>query len=291
VDYIGQIEKSIIFMEANLCEDIKVQEIAGAAGYSYYHFHRIFEAVLGETVGNYLRSRRLTRAAGDLIYTDKNIISIAIEYQFESQEAFTRAFKNVYNVTPGTYRKNRIHVVVGSKKELTLSNLRHLKDSITVQPRIVELERKMIVGIKGSTTIRKNRIPEMWDIFNPRAGEIKNPVPGLRGYGICEADPDYDMARFDEETEFNELIGIEVTEFNDLPEGMTSKILTGGKYAVFTHTGKVETLSMTYDYIWGTWIPYSGYELALNDDFEFYDERFLGQNNELSQMDIYIPIK
>jgi AraC family transcriptional regulator len=51
-------------------------EVADAAGYSYYHFHRIFEAALGETVGNYIRSRRLCRAAGELLYTDKKILDM-----------------------------------------------------------------------------------------------------------------------------------------------------------------------------------------------------------------------
>ena len=114
----------------------------------------------------------------------------------------------------------------------------------------------------------------MWNMFNPRINEIKHLAEGIRGYGICEADPDFDMCRFD-----------------DIPQGMIKKFLTGGKYAVFTHKGKLDKLGMTYEYIWGTWILCSGVELDMRDDFEFYDERFLGYDNELSQMDIYIPVK
>lgn len=72
---------------------------------------------------------------------------------------------------------------------------------------------------------------------------------------------------------------------------MDSKVLKGGKYAVFTHKGKLDTLHMTYEFIWGTWVLCSGYEIDLRDDFEFYDERFLGPDQDASEFDIYIPIK
>jgi AraC family transcriptional regulator len=291
MNYLEQLEKAIMFIEKNLSEDVKVEEVAGEAGYSYFHFHRIFEAVLGETVGNYIRSRRLTRASYDLIYTDKRIIDIAFDYQFDSQEAFNRAFKKVYKITPGAYRKNRIDMIIGNKRQLTTANLKHLFDKVTIQPQIKEIPETKIIGLRGISTIRNNMIPRLWGQFNPRILEIKNRAEKMKGYGICEVDPDYDMKKFNENTEFSELVGVEVDNFNSIPERMTAKTLTGGKYAVFTHKGKIDFLNMTYDYIWGTWIPCSGIEVDLRDDFEFYDERFLGPNEDESEFDIYIPIK
>jgi AraC family transcriptional regulator len=72
---------------------------------------------------------------------------------------------------------------------------------------------------------------------------------------------------------------------------MDSKVLKGGKFAVFTHKGKLDTLHMTYEFIWGTWVLCFGYEIDLRDDFEFYDERFLGLIRMLPNLTIYIPIK
>ncbi len=291
MNYLEQLEKAIVFIEDKLCDDIKVDEVASIAGYSYYHFHRVFEAVVGETAGNYLRSRRLSRAAHDLIYTDKKILDIAILYQFESQEAFNRAFKKVYQQTPGYYRNNRIDVIMGEKKQLSSIRLKHLYDAVTVRPQIIERDPVMIVGIRDKTTIRTNKIPEMWKSFNPRINEIRNRTIPFRGYGICEVDPLYAMTEFNEDSEYNEIVGVEVNQPEDIPEGMVAKLLRGGKYAVFTHKGKINNLMMTYDYIWGTWIPYSGYELDLRDDFECYDDRFLGPDDDRSQFDIFIPIK
>lgn len=291
MDYLKHLEKAIIFIENNLLESIKVEEVAGIAGYSYYHFHRIFEAVVGETVGNYLRLRRLTKAAHDLLYTEQRILDIALCYQFESQEAFNRAFKKVFKVTPGIYRKNRIEVIFGEKKPLSFAKLQHLKQKVTLQPQIKEIGELLIVGIRSTTTLRKNRIPEMWAQFKHRIEEIPHRVLPLKAYGICEVDPEYYMSKFNEDTEFSEFVGVEVREVDSLPPEMTVKSLTGGRYAVFTHRGKLDTLAITYHYIFGTWLPCSKYQLDLRDDFEFYDERFLGLDNEQSEMDIYIPIK
>lgn len=291
MNYYDQLEKAVIFIEQNLCEDIRVEEVARVAGYSYFHFHRIFEAVLGETVGNYIRLRRLTSAAHDIVYTDKRILDIAFAYRFDSQEAFSRAFKKLYKVPPGEYRKNRIEAVIGRKKQITIVELDHMMNNVTVQPEIKEIPDIKIVGMRGKATINSNIIPKMWQEFNPRISEIQNRTPQIRGYGICEVDQNYNMHEFNEDTEFNEIVGIEVENHYKIPTGMVAKTLAGGKYAVFTHRGSIESLRMTYQYIWGTWIICSKYEIDLRDDFEYYDEKFLGPNNDLSQFYIYIPIK
>lgn len=72
------IGRAIIFIETNLYEPLTVESVASVVSYSYYHFHRYFQAVMGETIGSYIRSRRLTQATYDLIYSNKKILDIAI---------------------------------------------------------------------------------------------------------------------------------------------------------------------------------------------------------------------
>ncbi|WP_131004871.1 GyrI-like domain-containing protein, partial [Clostridioides difficile] len=91
--------------------------------------------------------------------------------------------------------------------------------------------------------------------------------------------------------EFNEIIGLEVNSYDVIPNSFVSKTIKEGKYAIFTHTGSLDNLDKTYEYIWGTWFLSSKEELDIRDDFEVYDERFLGPSNVNSQIDIYIPIK
>lgn len=99
------IQKTINWIENNLHEDISSTDISSVAGFSKYHFHRVFLSFTGMSFANYIRIRRLTNAANLLINTEEKIIDIAFYYQFESQESFTRAFRKYYGLPPGRYRK------------------------------------------------------------------------------------------------------------------------------------------------------------------------------------------
>ncbi|MFC9540808.1 helix-turn-helix domain-containing protein [Lysinibacillus sp. NPDC056959] len=99
------IQKTIHWIESHLHEEISANDIDEITGFSKYHFHRVFQASVGMSVSEYIRMRRLANAASTLLNTDERIIDIAFFYQFESQESFTRAFKKLYNLPPGQYRK------------------------------------------------------------------------------------------------------------------------------------------------------------------------------------------
>lgn len=86
-------------------EQISLECLPNTAGYSKYHLSRIFKQETGVTIGEYIRIRRLAMAASYWMYSNESILKIAFTLQFQSQEAFTRAFKEVYAVPPGKYRK------------------------------------------------------------------------------------------------------------------------------------------------------------------------------------------
>lgn len=291
MDYIEQLEKAVLFIEENICNKITVEQVANVSGYSYYHFHRIFEAITGETIGNYIRLRRLSKATSELLYTDKNVLDIAVSYEFESQESFGRAFKRLYGMTPNAYRKNRIDMIFGNKKPLAIGDLKHLYQNITVQPEIINISETRLIGIRYTASIVENSVYSMWELFHSRYHEIRNVKKNANQYSICEVSQNFDKKQFDENALSNQFIGVEVDAFGKTPLDMCDKILQGGKYARFIHTGKTADLHITYQYIWGTWIPCSGYELDIRDDFECYTESFLGIDNDNSQILIYIPIK
>ncbi|ENJ9655498.1 AraC family transcriptional regulator [Clostridium botulinum] len=289
MNYIKSLEKAIMYIEKNLDEDLKTEDVAKSIGYSYYHFTRLFEGLLGETIGNYIRKRRITKAAQDLIYTDKKIIDIALDFQFKSPEAFARAFKKIYDTSPTEYRKNRIDVLKGNKKYIDNERLKHILNNITIQPVIKVIPEVKVIGIKGKTTLKNNLLPALWNAFNKSSSKIINKAEPLKYYGICENDRPNNQ--FGENVTYSEIVGIEVTSFDYIPEGMIAKVIPQGKYVVFTHKGSIYKLQETYEYIWGTWIPFSKVEIDMRDDFELYDGGFKGANNHLSEIDIYIPIK
>lgn len=98
-------QRTISYIESNLTENIQLNNLPFIIGYSKYHLLRIFKQETGRSIGEYIRLRRLALAATLLINTDKSLITIAFFLQFQSQEAFTRAFKEVYSLPPGKYRK------------------------------------------------------------------------------------------------------------------------------------------------------------------------------------------
>lgn len=98
------IHQTINWLERKMEEPVRNEEVVQVTGYSFYHFHRLFQQKVGMSLHEYVRNRRLTLAAQRLIYTDERILDLALTYQFESQEAFTRAFRKVHGLPPGKYR-------------------------------------------------------------------------------------------------------------------------------------------------------------------------------------------
>ncbi len=99
------IQKTIEYIEKNLHQELSLESIAQFAGFSKFHYHRIFQREVGLTASEYIRYRRIANSANMLLYTDKKIIDIAFYYRFETQESFTRSFKKYYQLPPGQYRK------------------------------------------------------------------------------------------------------------------------------------------------------------------------------------------
>ena len=291
MDYRKALERAVIYIEANLSEDICVEDVAKAAGYSYYHLNRQFFSLLGESIGSYIKKRRLANAAKRLLYTDERIIDIAIDSGFESSEAFSRAFKAIYQVSPQTYRINRLDAYVGSKERLDQGLLQHLITNVTVHPQIVSLPEIKVAGIRGETTLSDIKLRELWNHANRMYCDIPHLVEGGRGFGICEACNKNTLYTMNDWVLFTEVAGYEVDSFEDLPPQFVRKILPAGKYAVFTHRGSLRMLPQTFDYIWGTWFLTTDEELDLREDFELYDNRFLGYDHPDSEIDLYIPIR
>lgn len=291
MDYLKLFEDMVIYIENHLGEDIRVEEVAQTVGYSYYHLTRQFSAILGESVGSYIKRRRLAAAAKSLLYSNQRIIDIAMEYGFESSESFSRAFKAIYKVSPSIYRKNRIDLFISAKERLDPQLLRYRTQNITVHPRVVELPDIMAAGIRGKTTLRNNILPQLWQEFKLKINEIPNQSKKGRAFGICEAcEEGNTIYNMNNDVLFSEVAAVEVDGFEGLPQEFVPKILKGGRYAVFTHKGSLELLSKTFEYIWGTWFLNTKEVLDKREDFELYDERYLGNDNPESEIDIYIPI-
>lgn len=104
-EYKEMIKKAIEYIENHLHEELTTERVAFHGAVSMYHFHRIFQSYIGMSVTDYVRKRRLTHAAQALVSTERAVIDIAVQNGFSSQEAFTRAFKRMFQLPPKKYRK------------------------------------------------------------------------------------------------------------------------------------------------------------------------------------------
>src|SRR5271170_7821526 len=134
MDYRERITAAVDYIEDNLFEEISAGVVAAQIGFSEYHFHRIFQGMLGESVAGYIRKRRLSEAAVSLKSSTKPILELAIMSGFESQESFTRAFKKMFGVSPNQYRKSKGTLSSFTKRRITIAMIEHLQEGITLTP-------------------------------------------------------------------------------------------------------------------------------------------------------------
>lgn len=103
--YSKPVQDAINYINENFTADLSLEALADHVHFSSYHFHRLFLLCTGEAPMEYIRRQRLRAASRDLVSMKFNIIEIAANYKFESQDGFSRAFKRYYGITPGEYRK------------------------------------------------------------------------------------------------------------------------------------------------------------------------------------------
>ncbi len=205
MDYKKVLEQAVIYIEQHLNEGLSVEEVSKVTGYSYYHLNRQFIAVLGESIGNYIKKRRLANAAQKLLYTDEKIITIALDNNFESAEAFSRAFKSVYKVNPSTYRSNRIHTFASGKQRLNDEKITHLMEHINVHPKFVELPEIEIAGIRNEVSLHQDELKEHWEAFYKLLPEQYR---NRRRFGVYESCDNLTHYMIHEDMQFHEVLGV-----------------------------------------------------------------------------------
>lgn len=291
MDYSPHIRRAVDFIEANLKSPIRLPHIAREACLSRYHFHRIFQAMTGESAAAYIRKRRLTAAACELLTGGLTVLDLALDYRFESQAAFTRAFKKQFRETPGRYRSRGIGGTVFEKAPLLFERLEHLKSGLSLVPQIVLEGERVLAGMRTMTSLENNRVFALWESFLPRITELDNIVEAGVSYGVHEVDEEGSIISFNGESELSYLAAVEWPGSEHLPGGLVSRLLPEQLYARFTHKGSLARLEESYAYIYGSWLAGAPYELSCGYDYERFDGRFTGIDDDNSELEIYIAIK
>lgn len=116
---IDRIQNAIDYVEDHLSEKIHIKEVAKTTLMSQSSFYVIFSNILGTTVKDYIRKRRLSLSAHDLVKTDLSILELALKYQYGTYESYSRAFKKLFGMSPKNYREKNLYTNIFPRVNLT----------------------------------------------------------------------------------------------------------------------------------------------------------------------------
>ena len=275
-DYIQRINKVVAYINDHLDESLDLKTLAEVAALSEFHFHRVFKALKGESIGAHISRLRIEAAARLLRYSALSIEDIAFNIGYEAPAALSKAFKNQYGITPTQYRTNKDIYIM--KKEIINPDLA-LK-----APKIMELEPKNLIyvaltGEYGSLDYGK-AYEQLWAVVKSQKLFTK----GIES--ICVS---YDDPKITEASLQRSEVSLAIHKPAQ-PEGNVScKTLAGGKYAVFFYQGSYSQLSAVCDAAM-RWVVESEYELRDEPIFEKYLNDARRTPEEKLKTEIYIPI-
>ena len=272
IKYQECIQRVIDHIEDNLQNDLSNAVLADVAGYSEYHFLRIFRKVVHLTPADYIRKRRISEIVRSIEMKERPISDIAFEYGFNSKENFVRAFKAEHHILPTEYK--------ACKNSLKLYGRLVLESTdFQVEGKLAIIEPFQLVVYPSDESF----VPNFWNKYNVNQWSRK-----LSGGAAVE---DYGVSYWNPEThKLDYYIGVrKEAAKGDLTNAVTLKI-EGGLYAVFqtppaSHYDFVNTIHKTWDYIAKVWLPENGYMRTGGYELESYVE----ESREFSET-IYIPI-
>ena len=285
----GEIMMFLIdYIEEHLQEEITLEELAQVAGYSKYHLHRMFTGLIGFSLHAYIKRRRLTEAAKELLFTEKSILDIALDAAYESQQAFTLAFKEVYKMTPQHFRKKHDFqpIQLKFKREGDLGGLRGERIQ-GVQ--IVEKEAISLVGYKSPINGGFLAIPRLWKKLHKNKQTIKNRVD--LNYTVSLDDYRGSIGCEEKKPAFDYYAAVEVSAPEQLAPDMETITLPKGKYIVFTYKGRAkDSLQPVMEYIYKEWFPEASCQFNEQAPFDFtrYSEEVDEKGHSL--IEVWIPI-
>jgi AraC family transcriptional regulator len=273
------VERALWFIENRLSGEISLQAIAASVGVSSHHLARAFGAATGQPLMRYARGRRLSEAARSLAAGAPDIISVALDAGYGSHEAFTRAFRDQFGITPEKCR------AAGCLDDLKLVEPIRMDKSLLIdldEPRFEDCGEFLIAGLGARYTFTTNEgIPGQWQRFEPYVGNVPN-QDGPETYGVC--------CNADNSGSFEYIAGVRVSEFHGLPEGFATVRISAQRYAIFRHPAHVSMPRRTHYTIWNKWLPASGVDITDGPSFERYDKDFNPMTGT-GTIEVWMPVR
>ena len=279
MDWLKNWNEALDYLEQNLEEEIRLEELGRLAGCSAYHFQRMFSYLAGVPLKEYIRRRRMTRAAADLRAGEK-VLNVALRYGYDSPTAFNRAFQTVHGVAPSLAKQDGVKLKAFPRIRFKFV----LKGDTEMEYQIVKREAFRIVGFRTPLPMDVEEgfqvVPRFWGEIGPRVGELiplMDPeTPGLLGVSTCHRE---------EENYYY----IAVASAAPVPPGMYEWTVPAAEWAIFSGQGRQPiAIQELQKRIVTEWLPGSGYEWAQAPDIEVY---LSAPGEEESRFQVWLPVQ
>ncbi|CAM5436988.1 GyrI-like domain-containing protein [Streptomyces abikoensis] len=255
---LDRLNEALEHIESHLDRQVDVAELARIAVTSEYHFRRLFSALAGMPLSEYVRRRRLTVAGAEVLAGERTLLEIAVRYGYGSGEAFARAFRSVHGVGPGEARRNG--AALRSQPRMSFRLI--VEGSSSMRYRVVEKAEFRVAG-------KKARVPLVHEGMNPAIAafirgidqETIRRISALSDQepeGIVAVSDDLDPSRA-EGTEFD-YYHAAATSASAVPEDLDVLTVQAGAWAVFENTGPFpQALQHLWRDVFTQWFPSNPY--------------------------------
>lgn len=280
--YANRFNRVFDYIDKHLDDDLSVEQLSRVANFSKFHFHRQFSEYVGINVFRYIQLMRLKRASYRLVFNEgARIIDIALEAGFESSEAFSRAFKKLFEQTPSQFR-NKPEWKSWNDQYPVLK--REVKQAMDVKIVVFEETRIAVKEHRGDPGLVNDTVKEFID-WRKESG--LSPVTTSKTFGVVYDNPDTvepEKFRFD-------VCGAVSAPVPENRQGVINKIIPGGRCAVTRHCGAHNRIGESIYPLYREWLPQSGEELRDYPLFFHYINLIPDTSENDLITDIYLPLK
>lgn len=295
MEWIERMIATLDYIESHLDDDILYDEVAKIACCSMHQFGRVFSYIVGISLSEYIRRRRLTLSALDLQCGNVKVIDVAMKYGYNSPDAFTRAFVGMHGVTPS--EASTIGVKLKAYPRITLHI--SIKGDVEMEYRIEEKQDINLVGLVRQ--IKRQSANTIANDWKEAAGEVWNIWDEFLGSGFDRKIAcDYKLYRapmwqmgFTKTLENGEtLLAIGAEADENVVTDLQAYTIPANKWAVFTVKGSLSGKDHPIDALWARitteWFPTCGYKRAADYEIEVYPPG--DTNSDDYTCEIWIPI-
>ncbi len=291
MDWTTGLQRAIDYVEDHLTEPLDYAEIARQTYSSSFHFQRIFSILCGYTLGEYIRSRRLTLAGNELLRTDSKVIDVALKYGYDSPESFSRAFARIHGVLPSRVKSGTIPL-----KSFSRLSVKLILEGGSLMDYRIETSKgfRMLLKktrFKQGSEITKPQIHQFWGQCNADGTTSilsrrtrPDSMFGDAIIGVCFNDP--------ERGDFDYAIGVPY-DGGEVPEGFAVEEIPGGSWAAFRCTKKQEPISDSFQALWkqiySEFFPTSEFQPAHGVSLELYESDRV--NEEGYTFEIWVAVR